>query len=55
MSHLSLWQQFIYYYAHNGSYVLTQFNRTFLISIYGVLFAAVIGIPVGFLSLVMVI
>ena len=49
MSHLSLWQQFIYYYVHNGSYVLEQFNRTFLISIYGVLFAAIIGIPVGIL------
>ncbi|WEV37535.1 ABC transporter permease [Lactobacillus sp. ESL0677] len=47
MAKLSLWQQFIYYYQHNGSYVLAQFNRTFLISIYGVLFAAIIGIPVG--------
>lgn len=47
MSHLSVWQQFIYYYQHNGAYVMQQFNRTFLISIYGVLFAAIIGIPVG--------
>lgn len=47
MSKLGLWQQFIYYYQHNGSYVLQQFNRTFLISIYGVLFAAVVGIPIG--------
>lgn len=47
MSKLGLWQQFIYYYQHNGGYVLQQFNRTFLISIYGVLFAAVVGIPIG--------
>ena len=47
MSKLGLWQQFSYYYQHNGSYVLQQFNRTFLISIYGVLFAAVVGIPIG--------
>lgn len=47
MSKLGLWKQFIYYYQHNGSYVLQQFNRTFLISIYGVLFAAVVGIPIG--------
>lgn len=47
MSKLGLWQQFIYYYQNNGSYVLQQFNRTFLISIYGVLFAAVVGIPIG--------
>ncbi|HBG91667.1 ABC transporter permease [Lactobacillus acetotolerans] len=47
MSKLSIWQQFIYYYQHNGAYVLQQFDRTFLISIYGVLFAAIIGIPVG--------
>ena len=47
MANLSLWQQFIYYYQHNGLYVLQQFNRTFLISIYGVLFAAIIGIPLG--------
>ncbi|MBA1394487.1 ABC transporter permease, partial [Lactobacillus sp. XV13L] len=47
MAKLSLWRQFIYYYQHNGGYVLEQFNRTFLISIYGVLFAAIIGIPIG--------
>lgn len=30
-----------------ASYVLSQFARHFLVSIYGVLIAAVIGIPVG--------
>lgn len=36
------------YYAINGSYVLEQFIRHFLISIYGVLFAAIVAIPLGF-------
>ena len=49
MANLNLWQQFWYYMGHNGTYVLEQFNRHFLISIYGVLFAAIIGIPVGIL------
>lgn len=49
MADLNLWQQFWYYMAHNGTYVLEQFNRHFLISIYGVLFAAIIGIPIGIL------
>ncbi|WP_050615176.1 ABC transporter permease [Bacillus testis] len=37
------------YYLDNGSYVLEQFFRHFLMSAYGVLFAAIIGIPVGIL------
>ncbi|KRM33237.1 binding-protein-dependent transport systems inner membrane component [Agrilactobacillus composti DSM 18527 = JCM 14202] len=49
MSSLSTWAQFWYYLDHNGSYVLSQFTRHFLISIYGVLIAAIIGIPVGIL------
>ncbi|HAT53653.1 MAG TPA: amino acid ABC transporter permease [Lactobacillus sp.] len=49
MSQLNIWQQLIYYFQHNGMYVLSQFNRHFLISIYGVLFAAIVGIPVGIL------
>lgn len=35
------------YYAINGSYVWIQFLRQFLISIYGVLFASIVAIPVG--------
>lgn len=49
MSEMGLWQQFWYYMTHNGSYVLEQFSRHFLIAIYGVLFAAVVGIPLGIL------
>jgi len=47
MAHMNLWEQLIYYYAHNGSYVLAQFNRHFLISVYGVILAAIVGIPIG--------
>ncbi|MDN6291840.1 MAG: ABC transporter permease [Tetragenococcus halophilus] len=44
---MNLMQQFIYYFQENGSYVFSQFVRHFLISIYGVIFAAIIGIPIG--------
>ncbi|CAJ1227648.1 ABC transporter permease [Lactiplantibacillus xiangfangensis] len=47
MAHMNLLQQLGYYYQQNGAYVLSQFTRHFLISIYGVLFAAIIGIPIG--------
>ncbi|MFD1393474.1 ABC transporter permease [Lacticaseibacillus jixianensis] len=47
MADMGTFQQFWYYLTTNGSYVLSQFTRHFLISIYGVLIAAVIGIPVG--------
>lgn len=47
MKDMSVWEQFFYYFTLNGSYVFSQFVRHFLISIYGVLFAAVVGIPVG--------
>lgn len=44
---MNVFQQFFYYFHENGSYIFAQFIRHFLISIYGVLFAAVVGIPVG--------
>lgn len=47
MTNLNTWQQLVYYFQHNGSYVLRQFSHHFLISIYGVLLAALIGIPLG--------
>lgn len=40
-------EQFFYYLQQNSGYVLTQFIRHFLISLYGVLFAAIVGIPIG--------
>lgn len=45
---LSGLEQFIYYMKQNASYVWDQFLTHFLISIYGVLFAAIIAIPIGF-------
>nr|WP_092091546.1 ABC transporter permease [Pisciglobus halotolerans] len=48
MTDMSLFNQLIYYFSENGQYVLNQFFRHFLMSIYGVLFAAIIGIPLGF-------
>ncbi|MBE9388821.1 ABC transporter permease [Vagococcus salmoninarum] len=47
MKDLNVIQQFFYYFNENGSYVISQFSRHFLISSYGVLFAALVGIPVG--------
>lgn len=47
MNDLNLFQQFILYFNENGGYVFSQFLRHFLISFYGVLFAAIVGIPVG--------
>ncbi|MER2090852.1 MAG: ABC transporter permease [Sporosarcina sp.] len=37
------------YYTMNGTYVWDQFIRHFLMSAYGVLFAAIVGVPVGIL------
>jgi len=41
-------QALLKYYQVNGNYVWDQFLTHFLISIYGVLFAAIITIPIGF-------
>ncbi|MGP6140458.1 MULTISPECIES: ABC transporter permease [unclassified Jeotgalibaca] len=48
MNEMNTLEQLIFYFSENGMYVLSQFWRHFLISIYGVLFAALIGIPLGF-------
>lgn len=45
---MNLLEQLIFYYTQNGAYVWSQFIRHFLMAIYGVLFASVIGIPMGF-------
>lgn len=49
MSKMNLWQQLGYYLSANGSYVMSQFWQHFLISAYGVLFACLVGIPIGML------
>lgn len=48
LSEMNTLQQLLYYYRENGGYVFEQFTRHFLISIYGVLFAAIVAIPLGF-------
>lgn len=48
ITNFSVWEQLLYYYQMNGSYVLQQFFRQFLMAIYGVAFAAIIAIPLGF-------
>ncbi|WP_455677406.1 ABC transporter permease [Rummeliibacillus stabekisii] len=49
MTKLNTFEQFMYYFQENGMYVLTQFTTHFLISVYGVLLAALFGIPIGIL------
>ncbi|MDN4073901.1 ABC transporter permease [Fictibacillus sp. CENA-BCM004] len=41
--------EIFYYYSQNASYVWEQFYRHFLMSAYGVLFAAIVAIPLGIL------
>jgi len=48
LSEMNMLQQLLYYYRENASYVFEQFTRHFLISVYGVLFAAIVAIPLGF-------
>ncbi|MFD1360890.1 ABC transporter permease [Lentibacillus salinarum] len=42
-------QEFIQYVSANGGYIWTEFYRHFLMAVYGVLFAAIISIPLGIL------
>lgn len=48
MSDMNIFEQLWYYVQQNGPYLWDQFSRHFLISIYGVVFAAVVAIPIGF-------
>lgn len=48
ISEMNTFNQLLHYISQNGQYVMSQFLRHFLMSIYGVLFAAVIAIPLGF-------
>ncbi|MFP7171733.1 ABC transporter permease [Terribacillus sp. 7520-G] len=46
---MDLLKELVTYYSDNGAYVWTEFYRHFLMSAYGVLFAAIVGIPIGIL------
>lgn len=48
MDEMTSWDQFWYYVNQNSQYLWEQFSRHFLIAIYGVLFAAIVAIPLGF-------
>ena len=47
LSQLNTFEQLFYYFNENGLYVLELFFTHFYISVYGVLLAAIIGIPIG--------
>lgn len=47
MTQLSVVEQFFFYMGENGSYIFSQFINHFLLSIYGVLLASIVGIPIG--------
>lgn len=49
MENMNVLEQFVYYLQQNSGYVLAQFIRHFLISIYGVIFSGIVGIPLGIL------
>ncbi|MCM3226974.1 ABC transporter permease [Terribacillus saccharophilus] len=46
---MDILKELMTYYSENGAYVWTEFYRHFLMSAYGVLFAGIVGIPVGIL------
>lgn len=47
MTQLSVVEQFFFYMRENGSYVFSQFFAHFQLSVYGVLLASLVGIPIG--------
>lgn len=49
MTQMSTVEQFFFYMKENSLYVFSQFFDHFLISVYGVLLAALVGIPLGIL------
>jgi osmoprotectant transport system permease protein len=46
---MDILKELVTYYSENGAYIWTEFYRHFLMSAYGVLFAGIVGIPVGIL------
>ncbi|MGY0694484.1 ABC transporter permease [Virgibacillus sp. FSP13] len=46
---METWDQLVSYVSQNSGYIWVQFYRHFLMAAYGVLFAAVISIPLGIL------
>ncbi|GAF13757.1 LOW QUALITY PROTEIN: osmotically activated L-carnitine/choline ABC transporter, permease protein OpuCD [Bacillus sp. JCM 19045] len=46
---MSIWEQLVTYVSQNGWYIWEEFYRHFLMAAYGVLFAAILSIPIGIL------
>ncbi len=48
VTQLNLFEQTVYYFQQNGMYLLSQFFRQLLMTSYGVLFAIIVAVPLGF-------
>lgn len=48
VTQLNLFEQIVYYFQQNGMYLLSQFFRQLLMTSYGVFFAIMVAVPLGF-------
>lgn len=48
VTQLNLFEQTVYYFQQNGGYLLEQFLRQLLMTTYGVIFAIIVAVPLGF-------
>lgn len=48
VTQLDLFEQIVYYFQQNGMYLLSQFFRQLLMTSYGVVFAIIMAVPLGF-------
>ena len=48
VTQLDLFEQIVYYFQQNGMYLLSQFFRQLLMTSYGVVFAIIVAVPLGF-------
>ncbi|MEY8370933.1 ABC transporter permease [Aerococcaceae bacterium 50-4] len=48
VTQLNLFEQIVYYFQQNGMYLLSQFFRQLLMTSYGVVFAILVAVPLGF-------
>lgn len=48
VTQLNLFEQIVYYFQQNGMYLLSQFFRQLLMTSYGVVFAIIVAVPLGF-------
>lgn len=48
VTQINLFEQIVYYFQQNGMYLLSQFFRQLLMTSYGVVFAIMVAVPLGF-------